>query len=112
MSMTLASRRELSKLRELVHFLLAGAGASHRSLQGDYVCCFCLEPMHDADFVRHGNAVGPKFTEKLSIHHVNEDHDDNRMSNKALAHTSCHKGHHRSLANKMRKINVPHVQGE
>lgn len=102
MAMTLTSRKELYKLRELVHFLLAGAGSSSRSGGGTILCCFCKATVHDLEFITHGNSIGPKFNEALSIHHVNGDHDDNRMANKALCHTSCHKSHHRAEANRAR----------
>lgn len=104
MSMTAASRRELYKLRELVHFLLGGGGATPQPGYGPYCCFFCRKPLDEyaADFKTHGNSVGPKFLEKLSIHHINGNHDDNEDSNKALCHTKCHKGHHRKLANHAR----------
>lgn len=107
MSMTLTLRKELYKLREVVHFLLAGAGGSAREGQNQghstpsspIVCYFCNKLLHDLEFITHGNAVGPKFECAVSIHHINGNHDDNTMSNKALCHTSCHKGHHRREAN-------------
>lgn len=115
MSMTLTSRREFYKLRELVHFLLAGAGATPRTGErGSFICCFCRKELDDyTDFVKHGNATGPKFLAKLTIHHVNEDHQDNRLENKALCHTSCHKSHHRTMANKVRTLmRAQHVEGD
>lgn len=102
MAMTLASRKELYKLREIVHFLLAGAGGSRRGADGSIICCFCGAHMHDLEFVEHGNTTGPKFNAAVSIHHINGDHDDNEMDNKALCHASCHKGHHRAEANRAR----------
>lgn len=101
-----SSRRELLKLRELVHFLLQGAGETPRRSTGPYLCYFCKEQLdsYAGDFVEHGNAIGPKFLEKLSIHHVNGDHDDNRSENKALCHTSCHKSFHRKQANLERRL--------
>ena len=113
--MRLSSRRELYKLRELVHFLLAGAGATVRQIgSGKLLCFFCLKELDDyADFDQHGNAVGPKFLAKITVHHRNDDHEDNRMDNKALCHTSCHKSYHRKLANKMRALNkTARVQGD
>lgn len=112
--MTATSRRELNKLRELVHFLLRGAGASYREgthgAHGPIVCCFCRKPLDYAeDFITHGNATGPKFTEKLSIHHLDGNHDNNIDTNKAICHTKCHKGYHRRLANEARKSKTePH----
>lgn len=102
--MTASSRRELYKLRELVHFLLQGAGATPRSESG-YLCCyFCKVKLDEygKEFEKHGNSVGPKFLEKISIHHVDGNHDNNVLLNKALAHVRCHKGWHRRLANEAR----------
>lgn len=98
MAMRNSTRRELWKLRELVHFLLSGAGASNKE-HGPIVCFFCKKTLCDASFVEHGNATGPKFLEKLSIHHVDGNHDNNEDSNKALCHTTCHKAYHRRIAN-------------
>lgn len=102
MAMTLSSRRELYKLRELVHFMLAGAGASRHDESGAFACWFCEKRLDTNLFAKHGETVGPKFTAKISIHHVNHNHDDQRMENKALCHTSCHKGYHRRKANEAR----------
>lgn len=101
-----STRRELHKLRELVHFLLVGAGATpvDDEVIGALCCFFCKQRLdgYAGDFSEHGNSIGPKFAAKLSIHHVNGDHVDNRDLNKALCHTKCHKSHHRTLANQKR----------
>lgn len=100
MAMQNATRRELHKLRELIHFLLRGAGATPRGPKGQLCCTFCLQKFEYAkDFDEHGNSIGPKFVEKLSIHHMDGNHQNNLDSNKALSHTSCHKSHHRTEAN-------------
>lgn len=95
MSMSLGTRRELYKLRELVHFLLVGK-----------TCHFCGESLSPTaeDFDAHGNAVGPKFLDKLSIHHKDGDHNNNSHDNKTLCHRSCHKSHHRRAANKAKGL--------
>jgi hypothetical protein len=99
MAMTLQSRKELYKLREIVHFLLAGAGATPHTPAGHFCCYFCKKLMHDLDFIRHGNSTGPKFNASISIHHIDGNHGNNDMMNKALCHASCHKSHHRKEAN-------------
>lgn len=93
--MRASKRRELYKLRELVHFLLVGK-----------TCFFCHEPLSDKAelFTTHGNAVGPEFSDKISIHHIDENHHNNTHSNKAACHTKCHKAHHRRLENTMREL--------
>lgn len=108
--MTATSRKELNKLRELVHFLLRGAGGTPRGPSGAFRCVFCNTGLDYAeDFITHGNAIGPKFTEKLSIHHLDGNHDNNDDMNKAICHTKCHKGYHRRIANEARKSKTePH----
>ena len=93
MSMTLSSRRELYKLRELAHFLLF-----------DRPCFFCEKPLVDQSFIAHGNSIGPKFTEKISIHHIDGNHENNEHTNKAPCHTTCHKSFHRRIANEERAL--------
>lgn len=102
--MSPASRQELNKLREIVHFLLAGAGGSHRDpITGAVQCCFCHLFIDDyTEFDKHGNSVGPKLNVQLTIHHVDGNHDNNELENKALSHTRCHKSYHRKLANALR----------
>lgn len=111
MAMTLTSRKELYKLREVVHFLLQGSLENNltriHDVAGEYattlVCYFCRKPFSYAqEFVTHGNTYGPKFAEKLSVHHLDDNHDNNVRENKALCHTSCHKSHHRKAANAAR----------
>lgn len=140
--MTARSRRELNKLREVVHFLLhcdLRHNVDHGTKRlptlaqvcGDrgveevspeewselvhahekqestrrIVCYFCRKPLGAAsDFNSHGNAIGPKFAEKLSVHHVDGNHENNADGNKALCHRSCHKGHHRREANAQREL--------
>lgn len=98
-----ALRRELNKLRELVHFVLDGAGATPREENGPFLCWFCREVLNDVAFTEHGNATGPKFEERISIHHVDGDHANNERMNKALSHTKCHKGFHRRIGNELRE---------
>lgn len=100
--MTAASRRELYKLRELIHFFLQGAGQTPRSENGALLCFFCKDALSEVEFEKHGNSVGPKFEERISVHHVDGNHDNNELTNKAAAHTPCHKSYHRRLANELR----------
>ena len=88
-----SSRRELNKLRELVHFLLVGR-----------VCCFCHKALSETaeEFVKHGESTGPKFAERLTIHHKDGNHENQAHENKELCHTSCHKSYHRKLRNAQR----------
>ncbi len=100
MAMTLRSRRELYKLRELIDFLLQGPGGTrlHKTTKAP-LCYFCEHSLVESDFAKHGESVGPKMDVQITVHHVNHDHDDQRHSNKALCHTRCHRSYHRSKAN-------------
>lgn len=104
MAMTLTSRRELYKLREIMHFLLQGSLDNNLNEDSNtLVCYFCRKSFAYAEeFNTHGNTIGPKFAEKLSIHHLDGNHENNERENKALCHTSCHKSHHRREANAAR----------
>jgi hypothetical protein len=51
---------------------------AHNGL-GPYTCFFC------------GDDVA---LEKVTIHHKNHDHDDNRKSNLKASHSGCHSRHH------------------
>lgn len=102
-----ALRRELNKLREIAHFLLAGADATPKDESGKFICYFCLKPMDDyTDFETHGNATGPKFAIRLTTHHLDGNHTNNTKGNKALCHTTCHKRYHRTLLNMSRREKV------
>ena len=78
-------RSELAKLRELTHFLLTGRA-----------CFFCNGPLLTVACgkVKHGDGAGPKLRDKITIHHIDGDHDNDAAENKALAHQSCHKRYH------------------
>lgn len=107
--MTAASRRELYKLRELVHFLMGGAGGSLRNIMTQQVLCvFCKKPLDEYGkaFAAHGNSIGPKFDVQVTIHHIDGNHDNQEDENKALCHTRCHKSYHRSQANAQRAQKV------
>lgn len=84
MAMRKSTRRELRKLRELVHFLLA-----------ERRCCFCRQllvetPGHYAP----GNGEGPPLDDAICVHHRDGDHHNNRRANTRLAHSTCHKRFH------------------
>ena len=79
-----STRRELRKLRELVHVLARGK-----------VCCFCGLPLlSNARDGFQGNADGPRLVDRITVHHGNGDHSDNAPENHELAHRRCHKQHH------------------
>jgi hypothetical protein len=84
MAMSRRSSRELRKLRELVRCALAGK-----------TCFFCHLPLlENVDDGWQGSGSAPPISERLTIHHKNGNHEDNRDENHALAHRTCHKIHH------------------
>jgi len=79
-----SKRRELRKLRELVHVLLVGK-----------TCFFCKLPLVDpTDDGWQGSGNGPTLTDKLTIHHRDGCHSNNDPKNHRLCHQKCHKRHH------------------
>ena len=89
MAMSNATRRQQGKMRELLWHFLEGQ-----------TCFFCGKPLLSAEDVerfheiRFGNASAPPMDLNITIHHRNENHDDNRKQNRTLGHESCHKTHH------------------
>jgi hypothetical protein len=83
MSMRKQTRRELRKLRELVHVLLAGR-----------TCPFCGGAVAQPRDGWQGSADGPVLTERLTVHHRDGDHGNNLPGNHEVCHRRCHKAHH------------------
>jgi hypothetical protein len=76
----------LNKLRELFWLMIRGKK-----------CCFCHNAFLEDDrfeVMRHGDGTGEPLSMKITIHHWNGLHSDNRPGNHRLAHSSCHKAHH------------------
>lgn len=95
MAMSNRSRKELGKLRELVWWFLSCPKPSNK-------CCFCnktlltaeqLEMIRDG-WVRFGNAAAPPMDLDITLHHKDENHDNNNPRNLEPSHNSCHKSHH------------------
>lgn len=91
MAMSKSIRKELGKMRELLWLLLA-----------DKKCFFCKEPLL-ADgggvpsYVKFGNASAPPLDLDITEHHKDGNHGNNKTSNLALCHESCHKSYHAKL---------------
>lgn len=79
-----STRQELRKSRELIRFLLRGK-----------CCYFCKrELMKDESYAKDGDGQGSPIARRITIHHVDGNHDNDKRSNKRLAHTRCHKSFH------------------
>ena len=50
-------------------------------------CCFCRKPFTEEDFPN-------KTEDNVTIHHVDENRENDHPSNKRLAHKICHKRYH------------------
>src|SRR5437870_5456590 len=84
MSMRKSTRQELRKCREIVRFLLRGRG-----------CFFCRKPLiEEESYCVDGDGQGSPLGQLPTIHHIDENHDNDDEKNKALAHVSCHKRYH------------------
>ena len=79
-----ATRRELHKLREVVHVLLAGK-----------TCMFCRTPLvTTTNAYKIGESRGGPVNADLTWHHKDGDHWNDDPKNLALTHDSCHRSYH------------------
>lgn len=82
-----STRQELRKCRELLHFLLRGK-----------LCFFCKTALHtNGSYAKDGDGQGSPIARNITIHHIDLDHDNDAESNKALAHSACHRSFHLML---------------
>jgi hypothetical protein len=65
------------KLKQLVECMLKMLESDDR-----HKCFFCAESLLEAELL------------KITVHHINGNHEDNRSSNLALSHECCHRGYH------------------
>lgn len=79
-----STRRELHKLREIVHVLLAPK-----------TCMFCKAPLITTEnSYKVGEARGGPVNSDLTWHHKDGDHFNDDPSNLALTHDTCHRAYH------------------
>jgi hypothetical protein len=74
---------ELKQNREMLHHFCDGVD-----------CWFCQLSLLENNSETFGHRDHQPITTKLTIHHVNENHEDNRKSNRVPCHQSCHKSYH------------------
>jgi hypothetical protein len=95
MAMSAKSRKEMNKARELLWWFLTVRKPTNR-------CYFCKgillteeqQDMMRDGFVRFGNATAPPLDLGITLHHKDENHDNNNPNNLAPSHDGCHKRHH------------------
>jgi len=112
MAMRKSIRQELRKSRELLRFML-----THRFLPTEYIgimplnglpmpgkgmkCCFfCHKPLLTPEqlksYAKDGDGQGSPLaiSRTITIHHKDGNHENDKDSNKALAHSNCHRSYH------------------
>jgi len=57
-------------------------------------CYFCGEAISEEDIKE----------DRITIHHVDFNHDNNEIGNLVLAHRSCHKAYHMRINKKLEKL--------
>lgn len=68
------------KLKNLVRYMLKMLSSDDK-----HKCFFCGDSLLAADLL------------KITVHHINENHEDDRPENLALSHEKCHRGHHAKI---------------
>jgi len=76
-------RAELHLLREIAHDLLRGK-----------TCYFCHEPLVADVDSRFGNKDNSPLHVELTVHHLNDNHEDNRPANRRWTHAAGHRAYH------------------
>lgn len=68
-------------------------------------CRFCHEPLLVLPKgARFGERDHSPVKARLAIHHEDEDHENNKPSNRKPAHSTCHKRHHAKKRHKGRGL--------
>ena len=91
-----STRRELHKLREIVHVLLAGR-----------TCPFCKAPLLTTENTyKVGESRGAPVNADLTWHHKDGDHYNDDRANLALTHDTCHRAYHARERAKARRLGL------
>ncbi len=86
----MAYNAELQMLRELVWLMFGQYNFAN--------CVFCNKRLVEEPKgvnATFGHRRHTKVKALLTIHHVSEDREDNRLSNLVIVHTTCHKAYHK-----------------
>jgi hypothetical protein len=75
-----STKSELQMLREICHFLLP-----------QYQCYFCQLSLIMRSEEKFGHRSHGPILARLSVHHIDENRDNNSFDNLVLAHRRCHK---------------------
>ena len=85
-------RAELRMLRELAYHFLTGGTVT--MVKGVAVCDISKKPLLDYVSTTFGHRNHKPVKAKLTIHHHNWNHDDNRPKNRRVTLSSAHKSFH------------------
>jgi hypothetical protein len=92
-----ATKSELQMLRELVRYYAQGR-----------VCYFCKRVLIDNCDVTFGHRHHSPVVDRITLHHLDEDRENNRKENLIDCHTACHRSHHaRKRATTRRELSLP-----
>lgn len=83
---------ELRMLREIANHVLTGGHVRRKN--GVAVCYFCVNPLLDAVSTTFGHHNHRKVRAQITVHHRDDNHDNNKPGNRTLAHRPCHKSYH------------------
>lgn len=108
-------KAELQMLRELVWFAY-GIELTNNTEAGKGInkfCYFCHEPLlilpSDITF---GHRRHPRVGVDLTLHHIDENRENNAKENLASCHDSCHRRWHAAKRAAVRKEIISRVQRE
>jgi hypothetical protein len=94
------TKSELQMLREVAWFFLH-----------DKVCYFCQCYLIDSpkrmgvlvEGLTFGHRHHQRFPQDITLHHIDENRDNNKRENLAWCHDSCHRSHHTRKRSALRK---------
>lgn len=109
------TKAELQMLRELVWFAYGvdPTSAETNALDPMLSCYFC----HEFLLIRPGGMTfghrrHPKIDVDITIHHIDENRENNNPSNLADCHSSCHKSYHNKKRAALRKEIIRRHEGQ
>jgi len=85
MAMRNDTRAELRMLRQLVWHAIEGK-----------VCRFCGNALAPDWEIAYGHGDAPEMPVELTLHHIDENPNNNAPANREICHRACHKAHHMS----------------
>jgi hypothetical protein len=97
-------RNELRMLRELTQHFATGGHCLHDK-DGHAICWFCKTRLFKQASETFGHHMHLSIRDQITVHHIDENHQNNFRTNRTLSHRSCHKSHHLRQQHKNGNIN-------